>query len=190
MDDFDFEQRYRDVHECDPFHWYPLHLPPECNKMFTDLIRSNLGSSSPVRVVKERENPNFGYDPYMLYPSIPIDDSKDKKQVPEGTPYEKMLGMLAQDVQREPTQAEITFLPGVGVVALYKQPVSKQSGKFIKEVSKGYRDANNKFLKEVADKNEKKEKINKKNKSKKGKHGKKNKKIIKKGNFVAIVQTS
>ncbi|KAH9637297.1 hypothetical protein HF086_006941 [Spodoptera exigua] len=55
MDNFDFEERYRDVNECNPFYWHPLHLPPYCVDIFEKLIRSRLASSTPIRITRERE---------------------------------------------------------------------------------------------------------------------------------------
>ncbi|CAG4942134.1 unnamed protein product [Colias eurytheme] len=56
MNDFDFEQRYRNLHECDPFYWHPLHLPEECADMFAKLIRSKI--NTPYTIMQERE-PTF-----------------------------------------------------------------------------------------------------------------------------------
>ncbi|CAH1647726.1 unnamed protein product [Spodoptera littoralis] len=55
MDNFDFEERYRDVNECNPFYWHPLHLPPYCVEIFEKLIRSRLASKTPIRIARERE---------------------------------------------------------------------------------------------------------------------------------------
>uniref|UniRef100_A0A2A4J0Z7 Uncharacterized protein n=1 Tax=Heliothis virescens TaxID=7102 RepID=A0A2A4J0Z7_HELVI len=55
MDHFDFEERYRDANECNPFYWHPLHLPAYCAHIFEKLIRARIATKTPVRITRERE---------------------------------------------------------------------------------------------------------------------------------------
>ncbi|CAH0716458.1 unnamed protein product, partial [Brenthis ino] len=99
MDNFDFAQRYRDVNECNPFYWHPLHLPEECKQMFEKLIRSKLESLTPYTIVKEIQNPaEFVYSPYRL--NTPVYRNEfiepfDKKQTL--SPFEILFELLRSD---------------------------------------------------------------------------------------------
>lgn len=58
-DEFNFEDKYRNVNECNPFYWHPLHLPEQCAEMYANLIRSRAASAvgRPVRIVTRKERP-------------------------------------------------------------------------------------------------------------------------------------
>ncbi|XP_028177253.1 uncharacterized protein LOC114365030 [Ostrinia furnacalis] len=151
MDHFDFEERYRNVYECDPLHWYPLHLPPECTKMYEELIRKGVASmtNTPVKILKERESAFYNLNPYALSSSVPLYEPPDSQEseevykydIPRLPPYVKMFDMLRKDVRREPKAPVVTNLPGLGAVALYRQPISRKSGQYIKKIAGVYRDA-------------------------------------------------
>ncbi|CAG9781836.1 unnamed protein product [Diatraea saccharalis] len=126
MDNFDFEERYRNVDECNPFYWHPLHMPEHCTKMFETLIRAGVGAFGPTKIVKDK---NYANDQYY-------ESDEEDGTLP---PYEKMVQLLKNDISKEPIEPEITFLPGIGPAALYHQPVSKQSADYIKAVAKAYR---------------------------------------------------
>lgn len=138
MDRFDFEERYRDVHECDPMHWYPLHLPPECALMYEELIRKSIASTFPIHIVKPKQSTSYSLNPSTFYST----DDYETQYLSDETPYEKMFKLLTKDVKKRPKAPKITVLPGLGVVALYHQPVSRKSGQYIKKMSAAYRDAN------------------------------------------------
>ncbi|XP_063393284.1 uncharacterized protein LOC134678590 [Cydia fagiglandana] len=117
MDDFDFEQRYRRVQDCDPFYWHPLHLPEDCADMYEKLIRNRL----PVRFPKR------------------IDHLVDDENVPrELTPYEEMLESVQKDVNNFPSVPSVRDMPNFGPVAVYQQPVSQISADMIKKVAMTY----------------------------------------------------
>ncbi|XP_037300020.1 uncharacterized protein LOC119190879 [Manduca sexta] len=91
MDHFDFEERYRDVYECDPFYWHPLHLPDHCAEMYEKLIRTKIASRAPVRIVKERDVVyNLNY-PFINAEIIPEYSALTYSEL---TPYEKMFAYL------------------------------------------------------------------------------------------------
>ncbi|XP_021206152.1 uncharacterized protein LOC110385851 [Bombyx mori] len=123
MDHFDFEDRYRDVYECDPFYWHPLHLPERCARMFEKLIRSKIVSRSPVRILAEANDFHLG------------DRSRDNSELP---PYEMMLESLKKDVVSHPRAPTIGMVPNVGPVAIYKQPISRTSENLIKRIGGMY----------------------------------------------------
>ncbi|XP_045490132.1 uncharacterized protein LOC123690570 [Pieris rapae] len=152
MDDFDFEQRYRNLHECDPFYWHPLHLPEECADMFAKLIRSRI--KTPYRIVTEKEpfiaSERF-YNSHFDYNTLPVVD--DTLPVDYGivypmetvqlykrprNPMDKLLDMLKRDVHNIPSAARIASIPYFGGVALYKQPVSWKTEAMIKQLSQAY----------------------------------------------------
>lgn len=156
MDDFDFEQRYRDVNECNPFHWHPLHLPEMCADMFEKLIRSKLAKTKPIRIMRERNGDEYAYnqqyyqqpgypgpDRDFPYPIYEIGGSGDygverySKRVPI-TPYEKMLELLKKDIKKEPSLPKLGVLPNLGPVAIYNQEISKKSEDMIKAVATAY----------------------------------------------------
>ncbi|KAM3968405.1 uncharacterized protein ACR2FA_012922 [Aphomia sociella] len=144
MDNFDFEERYRDINECNPFYWHPLHLPEVCVKMFNKLIRSRVTSSIPVRVMKRREFTDTY--PFGVFPSVPmyeadILDLANYNRYSQISPYEKMLHLMWKDAMRLPTVPKIATLPFLGPVALYHQPISKKSETMVKQVAKAYADA-------------------------------------------------
>lgn len=158
MDNFDFEDRYRNVYECDPFHWHPLHLPEHCAEMYENLIRSRIATHGPVRVVREREqpntliyslNPNFGYPafdiPTYVYrkANTEVMDSYKYEKIPM-SPYDKMLDLLRKDVERNPSAPSIGMMPNIGPVAVYRQPISKKSENMIKKISGAYAKAGRK----------------------------------------------
>ncbi|RVE45063.1 hypothetical protein evm_010297 [Chilo suppressalis] len=126
-DDYGVEERYRNINECNPFYWHPLHMPEHCTKMFEKLIRAGVGRCGPVRIVKEQNYPYEQFDESDEY-----DDTLP--------PYERMVQLLKKDVARRPSSPEITFFPGLGPAALYNQPVSKYSGDYMKAVAKAYKD--------------------------------------------------
>ncbi|CAB3225191.1 unnamed protein product [Arctia plantaginis] len=146
MDNFDFEERYKDVNECNPFYWHPLHLPEVCADMFEQLIRSKLAKNNPVRVMRERDP----YDVYSLNPmqmdfSHPMyeigtdgDASTTYGKRKPLTPYEKMLELLKKDIKKQPSVPKIGMLPHLGPVAIYNQEISKKSETMIKELATSY----------------------------------------------------
>nr|XP_026499255.1 uncharacterized protein LOC113403045 [Vanessa tameamea] len=137
MDNFDFEQRYRDVNECNPLYWHPLHLPDKCLKIFDKLIRSRLDSFSPYRVVEERPDvPEFEYY---------LDDLKHHTQYSEpiyevetASPFEILFELLKKDVKDNPSSPDLANSPYLGMMALYKQPISYKSVAMIKKVARAY----------------------------------------------------
>ncbi|KAL0852241.1 hypothetical protein ABMA28_000459 [Loxostege sticticalis] len=153
MDHFDFEERYRNVYECDPFHWYPLHLPPHCAKMYQELISKGITSltNSPVRVMTERESNLYSLN-HNVYASHPfyqnIANSEEGDEQNPSDPYMKMFQMLRGDVKKDPSAPTITNMPGFGAVALYKQPISRKSGQHIKKIAGLYRDAYKQYNKQ------------------------------------------
>ncbi|XP_046977362.1 uncharacterized protein LOC124543253 [Vanessa cardui] len=137
MDNFDFEQRYRDVNECNPLYWHPLHLPDKCMKMFDNLIRSRLAPFSPYRVAEERAN----VPEYEFY----LDDLKEYSKYPEPvyevvtmSLFEILFEYLEKDVKDNPSSPDLAFSPNLGVMALYKQPVSYKSVAMIKKIARFY----------------------------------------------------
>ncbi|XP_048006279.1 uncharacterized protein LOC125241717 [Leguminivora glycinivorella] len=145
-DDFDFEQRYRRVHECDPFYWHPLHLPEECADMYEQLIRNRL----PVRIPKP---PDRLYRPRQLSPVIqsysynPVfqtviektaSEEEENPVFQELTPYEEMLESVQKDVNNFPSVPSVRNMPNFGPVAVYQQPISQISADMIKKVAMTY----------------------------------------------------
>ncbi|XP_063373312.1 uncharacterized protein LOC134661255 [Cydia amplana] len=133
-DDFDFEQRYRRVHECDPFYWHPLHLPEECADMYEQLIRNRL----PVRLPKRTDHL---YQPmqYSFNPVYQTIVSVEEETVPrELTPYEEMLESVQKDVNNFPSVPSVRDMPNFGPVAVYQQPVSQISADMIQKVAMTY----------------------------------------------------
>lgn len=57
-DNFDFEERYRDDHECDPYYWHPLHMPEHCIKQYEEVIHSRVTRSKPFEIIKEKIKPH------------------------------------------------------------------------------------------------------------------------------------
>uniref|UniRef100_A0A2H1W345 SFRICE_032722 n=1 Tax=Spodoptera frugiperda TaxID=7108 RepID=A0A2H1W345_SPOFR len=167
MDNFDFEERYRDVNECNPFHWHPLHLPPYCVEIFEKLIRSRLASNTPVRIAREREKGGNGgqghrhhdsssssseYEhhhphypeqlyqfPYPLY-QITSDEyeSYSPSQPLPMSPYEKLMKLLREDIKKDPSSPTVTVMPSLGPVALYNQAISQKSVNLIRELAEAY----------------------------------------------------
>ncbi|KAL4704294.1 hypothetical protein ACJJTC_012870 [Scirpophaga incertulas] len=133
MDDFDFESRYRNDHECDPFYWLPLHLPAHCLSIFERLIRKGIGKIGPVKIVRER------YQPYDIQGEGTY-DYMYRASYKDLSPYQKMIWRLGNDVAMMPTSPNITVIPGLGMVALYQQPVSRKNGDYIKKVAEKYKD--------------------------------------------------
>lgn len=164
MDHFDFEERYRHVHECDPFYWHPLHLPEDCADMYEKLIRSKISARGTYRVLQERrpvyvddiyssdgdydipynfeynENYHFHNPSFPSFPQ-PIKPTRDFRMNRELTPYEKMLTSVSRDVSNQPSYPTIHVMPNLGPVALYYQPISKQSESMIKKLSRTYGEA-------------------------------------------------
>lgn len=156
MDNFDFQDRYRNVYECDPFHWHPLHLPEYCAEMYANLITSRIAKHRPVRVVREREQPepviyslnqNYGYPTYdsptYVYrpPNIEAMEAYERRPL---SPYDKMLDLIRKDVERNPSAPAIGMMPNIGPVAVYHQPISKKSENMIKKISGAYAKAGRK----------------------------------------------
>ncbi|XP_059046125.1 uncharacterized protein LOC131841807 [Achroia grisella] len=140
MDDFDFADRYRDINECNPFYWHPLHLPEACAEMFNKLIRSRVSSMMPLRIMTRKYNTK----PVYKYQSVPTYDT-EIMDIPFNyenaftTPYEKMLYLMWKDAVNLPTAPKITSLPFLGPVAFYHQPISKKSKDMVKYIAKAYR---------------------------------------------------
>ncbi|CAH2226332.1 uncharacterized protein LOC120636604 [Pararge aegeria] len=149
MDHFNFEQRYRDVNECNPFYWHPLHLPQECVQMFENLMRSRLNTLSPYRIVKERsvQAPAVMYPYNYIYsPIITTEYKPDLQYLPveRKTPsqYEILYELLKRDVQDLPSVPFLGVSPHLGVIAMYKQPVSYKSAAMIKKLARAYDTSN------------------------------------------------
>ncbi|XP_063634267.1 uncharacterized protein LOC134804887 [Cydia splendana] len=136
-DDFDFEQRYRRVHDCDPFYWHPLHLPEECADMYEQLIRNRL----PVRFPKRTDHMSSGplHYQYSFNPAYQTIMTVDEQTVPrELTPYEEMIESVQKDVNNFPSVPSVRDMPNFGPVAVYQQPVSQISADMIKKVAMTY----------------------------------------------------
>ncbi|XP_013161878.1 PREDICTED: uncharacterized protein LOC106113589 [Papilio xuthus] len=153
MDDFDFEERYRNVNECNPIYWHPLHLPKDCIDMYEKLIRSNLGSMGPLQLFKDRlfdeveDDSEESYEYHHFAPEylLPPVISGKKEVIYENrqplSPVKKMIEMMRSDAMTIPTAPEIGIAPQYGPIAVYHQPVSKQSEKAIKEIAEAYQKA-------------------------------------------------
>lgn len=141
MDNFDFEKRYRDANECNPFYWHPLHLPKECVEMFENLIRARI--NAPYTIVKERSlEPSAFMHPYG-YIYSPTYMTEHKPEI-EYTPverkrpsqYEMLYELLKRDVHDLPSAPFLGISPYLGVIAIYKQPVSYKSAAMIKKLAR------------------------------------------------------
>lgn len=143
MDDFDFAQRYRDVNECNPFYWHPLHLPEECKQMFEKLIRSKLESLTPYRIFKEKQDPaEFVYSTYRLNtPVYTTEFVEPFHKIQTWSPFEILFELLRSDVRDLPSAPTLAASPYFGIMALYRQPVSYKSVNMIKKLSKAYADS-------------------------------------------------
>lgn len=117
MDKMDYAERYRNVHECDPFYYHPLHLPDYCADMFEKLIRSRIGSRGALRVIKAANPPRTRSYDY---------DSDVDVEYRKLTPYEEILFSLQQDVEDNPSSAQVMW-SNLGPVAVYRQPISRAS---------------------------------------------------------------
>lgn len=165
MDNFDFEERYRNVNECNPFYWHPLHLPDYCASIFEKLIRSRIASKTPVRIVREREKdtiyslepartrygyPQDNYDfPFPIYQITSSEYDDEIYSQPYGqplplTPYEKILELLKEDIKKGPSSPTVTVMPNIGPVALYNQGISKKSVNYIRKLAEAYVEATKK----------------------------------------------
>lgn len=164
-DDFDFEERYANVNECDPFYWHPLHLPEYCADRFEKLIRSRMGKHGRVKKVKKEkkmdqevyslhvpdihvkysveENFGFGLPPH---PEFVWNEGKDV-EIETLSPYEQMINELRQDLVSHPSAPTIGYVPNIGPVAVYRQPISKSSRKIIKTLANAYKKPNHKSRK-------------------------------------------
>ncbi|CAD0194135.1 unnamed protein product [Chrysodeixis includens] len=164
MDHFDFEERYRDLNECNPLHWYPLHMPAYCTDIFEKLIRARLATNSPVRVMREREkhkkgkhrdtiysldpqgtgygylgmNNGFGYPIYkMTSAEYELYNPPYSKPAPM-TPYEKIVQILKEDIKNDPSNPTVTVMPSLGPVAVYNQSISKKSMILIRKLAEAF----------------------------------------------------
>ena len=140
MDDLDFAQRYRDVNECNPFHWHPLHLPEKCLQMFEKLIRSGLRSFTPYRIVKEKQQQieSVYSSSYLDIPIYRSESRKSYNDIEPQTPFQVLFKMIRRDVKSIPSAPTLAISPFLGVVALYRQPVSYKTVDMIKKLSKAY----------------------------------------------------
>lgn len=120
MHDMNFREKYRNVHECDPFYYHPLHLPEYCADMFEKLIRSRIGSRGAVRVLKQRN-----YSERRRYTDY-LDDVDVDVEYRELTPYEQMFLSLNKDVEYNPSNGQVVW-SNLGPVAVYRQPISRGS---------------------------------------------------------------
>lgn len=153
MDHFDFEERYRDVNECNPLYWHPLHLPPYCAEIFEKLIRARLATNAPVRIIRKREkikhqptNPEEIYN--FLYPVYQITSAEYESYSQPYSPYAEVIKLLKKDIEKDPSSPTVTVIPNLGPVALYKQGISKKSEKIIKAMAENYVKATQKWYKE------------------------------------------
>ncbi|XP_013184806.1 uncharacterized protein LOC106130503 [Amyelois transitella] len=150
-DKFDFEERYRDPNECNPFYWHPLHLPERCAELFERTIRSKVGAHGPVRIMtkKQKSIKRKSYKSKSfenLWPSPPevqpivyeINEMINERVRDPSSPYEQMMDNLRQDISYLPSAPKVTFFPGLGPVALYQQPISKTSKAMIENIAKIY----------------------------------------------------
>ncbi|XP_031767465.1 uncharacterized protein LOC116413293 [Galleria mellonella] len=138
MDNFDFEDRYRDINECNPFYWHPLHLPEACAEVFNKLNRSRVSSAVPIRIMK-RNDLTYPFVEYQSDPIEPIYNTDfDYYKNALMSPYEKMLYLMWKDAINLPTAPKITTLPFLGPVALYHQPISKKSEAMVKQIAVAY----------------------------------------------------
>ncbi|XP_061705885.1 uncharacterized protein LOC133516879 [Cydia pomonella] len=147
-DDFDFEQRYRHVHDCDPFHWHPLHLPEECADMYEKLIRSRLPVRfpkltdrlyRPIHISPDSQSSGPSHYQHSFNPVYQTIIGVEEETVPrELTPYEEMLESVQKDVNNFPSVPSVRDMPNFGPVAVYQQPVSQISADMIKNVAMTY----------------------------------------------------
>ncbi|CAG4929787.1 unnamed protein product [Parnassius apollo] len=143
MDHFDFEDRYRNVNECNPLYYHPLHMPEECMEMYEQLIRSNIASFfGPMQVFKERNLDEINGELYSLSHSHNIQKTDLNLYISSMrqrlSPLERMIEMIRYDAMRIPTAPEIRMAPQFGPVAMYRQPISSKSEKMIKKISGAY----------------------------------------------------
>lgn len=144
MDGFDFEERYRNPNECNPFYWHPLHLPEECIKMYEQLIRANIGSLGPVQVFKIKNTHELHLDDnYFMIPTVLQRTNANnvgykRKKL---SPMQKLIEIIRRDSTKIPVAPEIRISPHLGPIALYRQPISIGSEKLLKKISGAYRDA-------------------------------------------------
>lgn len=124
VDDYGVESRYRNVHECDPFYWHPLHLPDYCAQMYERLIRSRLRGPVHGRYKKRRYVPTFEAE------SMEVKDTYREYKGPR-TKQDKLMESLNTDIQYQPS-APVIRMSNIGPVAVYQQPVSKKSEDYIK----------------------------------------------------------
>ncbi|KAJ0183759.1 hypothetical protein K1T71_000182 [Dendrolimus kikuchii] len=140
MDHFDFEERYRDVSECDPMYWHPLHLPSHCMNMFMKLITSRIAKEFPVRIVARKEDglmyglSNFGYSQPIYQIDTDVSDEYEKSQ----SPFRQVLHLLQNDVQKQPIVPKMEVLPYLGLSAVYNQPISSKSEALMKAIADTY----------------------------------------------------
>lgn len=142
MDNFDFEERYRNINECNPLFWHPLHLPDDCAEIFEKAIRSGIKSNIPIRLAKERapeviEMPSpygisSGFGAKVFQAPIRAEMSY------YSPPFGNILELLSRDVKDHPRAPTVGLLPNVGLVALYQQPISRKSEKMIKKAARLY----------------------------------------------------
>ncbi|XP_050684260.1 uncharacterized protein LOC126979092 [Leptidea sinapis] len=149
MDDSDFRQKYRNVYECDPLYWHPLHLPDHCLEMFENLIRS--GPTPPYTIVKERgasvsnfyTHNNYYYNSGISSTSgllYALNDELFTFEKPKKSysPFDKLFKQLRSDIEQLPSGPKISFIPNLGPAALYRQPISYKSENMIKKLAKLY----------------------------------------------------
>ncbi|XP_049885493.1 uncharacterized protein LOC126380257 [Pectinophora gossypiella] len=58
-DHFDFEERYKNQHICDPTYWHPLHMPDHCLKKYEKVIRSQIIAMNPGKTLRKKEIESF-----------------------------------------------------------------------------------------------------------------------------------
>lgn len=134
MDDFDFEQRYRNINECNPFYWHPLHLPKKCLKIFEKFIRSNVEFLPYENYEEIQRMSEYKYSSAFL---SDLDYSLEsvKRTL---SPFELMFKSLRRDIQNVPSTPIIRAEPYLGMVAVYRQPVSYKSADMIKKMANVY----------------------------------------------------
>lgn len=139
MDHFDFEERYRNINECNPLHWHPLHLPKKCTDMFEQAIRSRIAKYRPYRLVTRVEPPTINF--YSPEISLPLSFGYLQQfQLPPPSQWQILMDLLRLDVFESPSAPKMEMVPNVGLVASYHQPVSYKTAKMINKMSQAYAD--------------------------------------------------
>nr|XP_021187958.2 uncharacterized protein LOC110374533 [Helicoverpa armigera] len=96
---------------------------------------------------QEFHHPQFNYPEEIYqypYPLYQITSAEYESYSPPYTkteplgPYEEMLRLLKEDIQKGPSSPTVTVMPELGPVALYNQAVSKKSVKMIRSMAEAF----------------------------------------------------